>query len=103
MPRPPRSSRGAGPSTSPTAASRWATRTSLTSTAPDGRGTQALGGAAIPTLGEIEAARGRIRGVALRTPLVRLNAPDLPGEIYLKLESLQPIGSFKIRGAANAM
>ena len=57
----------------------------------------------IPTLEDIEAARERIRGIALRTPLVRLNVPDAPAEIYLKLESLQPIGSFKIRGAANAM
>ncbi|MDQ6883060.1 MAG: pyridoxal-phosphate dependent enzyme [Candidatus Dormibacteraeota bacterium] len=40
---------------------------------------------------------------AMRTPLVRLNVWDGPGEIYLKLENLQPIGSFKIRGAANAM
>jgi len=39
----------------------------------------------------------------LRTPLVRLDVDDAPAEIYLKLENLQPIGSFKIRGAANAM
>ena len=39
----------------------------------------------------------------MRTPLVRLNVRDAPAEIYLKLENLQPIGSFKIRGAANAM
>jgi threonine dehydratase len=51
----------------------------------------------------IEDARRRISEVALRTPLVRLNSPDEPAEIYLKLENLQPIGSFKIRGAANAM
>jgi threonine dehydratase len=38
----------------------------------------------------------------VRTPLVRLQV-DAPGEIWLKLESLQPIGSFKLRGAANAM
>jgi threonine dehydratase len=56
----------------------------------------------LPTLADIEAARERIRGAAIRTPLVRLNA-DGPDEIYLKLENLQPIGSFKIRGAANAM
>ena len=62
-----------------------------------------MSGAAIPTLSEIEEARERIRSVAIRTPLVRLNATDAPGEIYLKLENLQPIGSFKIRGAANAM
>lgn len=53
-------------------------------------------------LAEIEEARQRIAGVALRTPLIRLPHQDAP-EIYLKLENLQPIGSFKIRGAANAM
>ena len=56
-----------------------------------------------PTLPQIEAARARIRGAAIRTPLVRLNIDDAPAEIYLKLENLQPIGSFKLRGAANAM
>jgi threonine dehydratase len=54
------------------------------------------------TLAQVEEARRNIAGVALRTPLVRCNA-DAPGEIYLKLENLQPIGSFKIRGAANVM
>jgi len=58
--------------------------------------------AVLPDLAEIEAARARIREVAIRTPLVRLNTEE-PLEIYLKLENLQPIGSFKIRGAANAM
>ena len=53
------------------------------------------------TLDEIEAARERIRGTALRTPIVRLFV-DGP-EIWLKLECLQPIGSFKLRGATNAM
>jgi len=55
------------------------------------------------SLAAIEDARRKIAGTALRTPLVRLNGFDLPAEIYLKLENLQPIGSFKIRGAANAM
>ena len=54
-------------------------------------------------LAQIEAARDRIAGVALRTPLVRLHVEDAPAEIYLKLENLQPINSFKIRGAANAV
>jgi threonine dehydratase len=57
----------------------------------------------IPTLTEIQEARRMIAGVAIRTPLVRLNMLDAPAEIYLKLENLQPIGSFKIRGATNAM
>ena len=54
-------------------------------------------------LEEIEAARDRIAGAVVRTPLVRLSADDLPAEVYLKLENLQPVGSFKIRGAYNAM
>ena len=54
-------------------------------------------------LPEIEAARQRIAGAAIRTPLVRLGVDDAPAEIYLKLETLQPINSFKIRGATNAI
>ncbi len=57
----------------------------------------------LPTLADIEEARRRIVGAAIRTPLVRLGVPEAPAEIYLKLENLQPIGSFKIRGASNAM
>jgi threonine dehydratase len=57
---------------------------------------------AAPTLAEIRAARARIAGDIVATPLVRLGV-DGPAEIYLKLENLQPIGSFKLRGAANAM
>jgi threonine dehydratase len=55
------------------------------------------------SLDDIRAASRRIAGLALRTPLVRLNMEGTPAEIYLKLENLQPIGSFKLRGAANAM
>jgi threonine dehydratase len=54
-------------------------------------------------LAAIEAARGRIAGAAVRTPLVRLYVADAPAEIYLKLENLQPVNSFKIRGATNAI
>jgi len=54
-------------------------------------------------LAEIEAARARIAGAVVRTPLVRLHVADAPAEIYLKLENLQPINSFKIRGATNAV
>ena len=57
----------------------------------------------LPTPDDLHEARDRIRGLARRTPLIRLDAPDAPAEIWLKLECLQPIGSFKIRGAANAM
>jgi threonine dehydratase len=53
------------------------------------------------TLDDVRAAERRISHLVMRTPLVRLNvnAPD----IYLKLENLQPIGSFKLRGAGNAI
>ncbi len=55
---------------------------------------------------EIRVAAGRIAQIAVKTPLVRAPFPGLSGhgqprEIYLKAESLQPIGAFKIRGAAN--
>ena len=51
----------------------------------------------------IQYARERIKGLALRTPLVHLNQEDAPAKIYLKLENLQPVGSFKMRGAGNAI
>ena len=54
-------------------------------------------------LDEIEAARDRLAGAIVRTPLVRLELEDAPAELYLKLENLQPIGSFKLRGAGNAL
>lgn len=50
----------------------------------------------------IDEAREHVYEAAIRTPLVRLNY-DGPADIYLKLECLQPIGSFKIRGAWNAV
>lgn len=52
---------------------------------------------------DVRAARERIAGAAVRTPLIRLNVDDAPAEIFLKLENMQPIGSFKIRGACNVM
>jgi threonine dehydratase len=55
------------------------------------------------TLSAIREARQVIAPPAIRTPLVRFNVESAPAEIYLKLENLQPIGAFKIRGAANAM
>ncbi len=55
----------------------------------------------------MHAARERIAGMAVRTPLVRLDSAGLAGAppfpVYLKLENLQPIGSFKLRAAANAL
>lgn len=55
------------------------------------------------TIEAIEAARKRIAGTILRTPLVKLQTRENAPEIYLKLENLQPINSFKLRGAANAV
>ena len=54
-------------------------------------------------LADLEAARGRISGTVLRTPLVKLDLPDSPADIYLKLENLQPTNAYKIRGATNAV
>jgi len=56
-----------------------------------------------PTIADVRAARERLAGLVVRTPLVRLALDEAPAEIHLKLECLQPIGSFKIRGATNAM
>jgi threonine dehydratase len=55
------------------------------------------------TLDDIRSAQQRIKGKAVRTPLLRFYPDNFAGEIYLKLENLQPIGSFKLRGACNAM
>ncbi len=55
------------------------------------------------SLDTIREARARISGSVLRSPLVRLSVDDSPGEVYLKLENLQPTGSFKVRGASNAI
>src|SRR5271163_2707730 len=58
------------------------------------------------SLADIRAAASRIAGIAVKTPLVRAPFPSVAGrgtphEIWLKAESLQPIGAFKIRGASN--
>jgi threonine dehydratase len=55
------------------------------------------------TIQDVLAARERLAGLVVRTPLVRLDVPEAVGPIWLKLENLQPIGSFKLRGAGNAM
>ena len=56
-----------------------------------------------PDLSDIFAARQAIRGVAVETPVIRsaLSTPEAP--LWLKLETLQPSGAFKLRGAANAL
>jgi threonine dehydratase len=55
------------------------------------------------TIDDIRSAAARLRGVAVRTPL--LPCPWAPGDqpLWLKPESLQPVGSFKLRGAVNAV
>src|SRR5215475_10840290 len=58
-----------------------------------------MGAVDLPSATDIAHARDAVAGVAIRTPLVRLNVTDGP-QVYLKLENLQPIGSFKLRGAA---
>jgi threonine dehydratase len=54
-------------------------------------------------LGEIRAARERIKGTIVRTPLIRLELGPGHPDIRLKLENLQPINAYKLRGAANAV
>jgi threonine dehydratase len=61
---------------------------------------------ALVSVEAVRAAAERISQIAVKTPLVRAPFPGLSGhgsarQIYLKAESLQPIGAFKIRGAAN--
>lgn len=57
----------------------------------------------LPSAQEVDAARKAVAGIARRTPLWRLDAEVPDTRIYLKLENLQPLGSFKIRAAVNAM
>jgi threonine dehydratase len=68
-----------------------------------GRESQSLPAVAPIPVEAIEAARKRIAGIILRTPLVKLQTGGDGPEIYLKLENLQPINAFKLRGAANAV
>jgi threonine dehydratase len=55
------------------------------------------------TIDEIRAARERTRKLVVHTPLIQLRHDTAAPEIWLKLETLQPINAFKIRGAANAV
>jgi threonine dehydratase len=54
-------------------------------------------------LAEVRAARARIQATIVRTPLVRLELGAGFPDIHLKLENLQPINAYKLRGAANAV
>jgi threonine dehydratase len=53
------------------------------------------------TLAELRAAQERLRGVVVHTPLVAFEMPGEPAALWVKAEGLQPIGSFKLRGAFN--
>jgi threonine dehydratase len=53
------------------------------------------------TLADIQAAQALLRGVAIHTPLYEWTSPSDERKLYLKLENLQPIGAFKLRGAYN--
>lgn len=55
------------------------------------------------SLADIRAAQARIEAIALRSPLVPCEAPDPRCEVHLKLEGLQPTGSFKVRPVASAV
>jgi threonine dehydratase len=57
----------------------------------------------LPTAEDVAAARGNIRRFAVRTPLLKLQAAVPDTNIFLKLENLQPLGSFKIRAAVNVL
>jgi threonine dehydratase len=64
--------------------------------------------AELVTLAEIRAAAGRLRGVAVRTPLIPFTGAPFTGDtaagtLLIKPESLQPTGAFKLRGAYNAI
>jgi threonine dehydratase len=53
------------------------------------------------SLEDIRAAQNRLHGIAVHTPLFEWTAPADPRKLFLKLENLQPIGAFKLRGAYN--
>jgi threonine dehydratase len=57
----------------------------------------------LPSAADVLAARDNIRGIALRTPLLKLNADFHGMNIFLKLENLQPWGSFKLRAGVNVL
>src|SRR3712207_3112265 len=58
---------------------------------------------ALVTLHDVQAARARIAGTCLRTPVLQAPNPTSGDAVWVKAESLQRTGSFKLRGAANAL
>jgi threonine dehydratase len=71
--------------------------------APQASGRSLTSELALPSSAQVAEARQNLRGIAIRTPLIKLNAETADAGIYLKLENLQPWGSFKIRPAVNAL
>ena len=63
----------------------------------------AVSALAAPSIDDIRVAQSRLAGIAIRAPLVQFQGDSGSAEVHLKLENLQPIGSFKLRGAASAM
>jgi threonine dehydratase len=57
----------------------------------------------LPSAAEVDAARSHIAGIARRTPLWRVDTGTPDVNVWLKPENLQPLGSFKIRAAVNAI
>ncbi len=57
----------------------------------------------VPSAAKAQAVARHIHGVAMRSPLVSLRQDRVPAKIYLKLDNIQPCGSFKLRGAYNAI
>jgi threonine dehydratase len=55
------------------------------------------------TLDDIQSARSRLQGIAVRTPLFEWTPPSAARKLFLKLENQQPIGAFKLRGAYNKL
>ncbi|HEX5164270.1 MAG TPA: pyridoxal-phosphate dependent enzyme, partial [Thermomicrobiales bacterium] len=53
-----------------------------------------------PTIDDVVTARERLRGIAIRTPLLQLHGSST---VWIKPECLQPVGSFKMRGIYNAV
>ncbi len=58
-----------------------------------------------PTIDQVEEAQGRLSSSITHTPLIplRTSRSEAPCQVFLKLENLQPIRSFKVRGAGNAL
>ena len=82
-----------------TSSCRYQSISTLTTPSPSDR----LDGMQLVSLDEIRAAAERIRGAIVRTPLLPAGWAGARGPLWIKAESLQPVGAFKVRGAVNAI